>query len=81
MLWQQLLHSISNCVWSEYPFPPDLQNIITPKPLELESWNIGQSAKASQWKACYQRGLPRLVYIVQVLHEFRRQVWYCRKEK
>ena len=24
--------------------------------------NIGQSGGASQWRVCYQRGLPRLVY-------------------
>ena len=25
--------------------------------------NIGQSGGASRWRVCYQRGLPRLVYI------------------
>ena len=74
----------------ESPFPPNLQNIINPKPLELGTWNaytmfttfhvscvtcqvspvtchlspvffLLQIAGASWWRACYQRGLPRLV--------------------
>ena len=26
--------------WASQPFPPDIQNIIVSKPLELESWNL-----------------------------------------
>ena len=36
-----------------------LQNIITPKPLGRGS--IKKNGRASRWRVCYQRGLPRLV--------------------
>ena len=26
-------------------------------------WATGQSGGASQWRVCYQRGLPRLVFL------------------
>ena len=29
--------------------------------------NIGQSGGASPWRVCYQRGLPRLVFVLLVV--------------
>ena len=47
-------------------YPKYLPNTLNPKPEELGSWNferkVGQSGGASQWRVCYQRGLPHLVF-------------------
>ena len=36
---------------------------------------IGQSGEASRWRVCYQRGLPRLVFIN--INIFSNCLWYC----
>ena len=93
-----LIHSFIH--WLSHPFPPNLQDIINPKPLELGSWNFacmftlyhvlyvtcqvsgvrchmsglfsflffffGQSGGACLWRVCYQRGLPRLIFLLIV---------------
>ena len=39
-LWAVLQTALSFIKWLSEPFPPDIQNIIASKPLELESWNF-----------------------------------------
>ena len=40
ILQRPLLHIHPFSQWVSHPFPPNLQNIITPKPLELGTWNF-----------------------------------------
>ena len=100
-LIHSFIHSLTDA------FPPDLQKIINPKPLELETWHFErmftphhvlhvichlsyitchvspvtshmsffqkntfflfkknrQSGGTSRWRVCFQRGLPRLVFL------------------
>ena len=50
--------------WVTHPFPPDLQNIITPKPLELESWHFERMSSEFK-KSLLWRGLLCLTCLEQ----------------
>ena len=51
MKWPSaVINSVSNKL--SHPFPPNLQNIITPKPLELGTWSLRQ---CSSPPACHVR--------------------------